>query len=269
MSAAADRPIDVSALLEQLMADDLSGPRRADLEAEMSATPAGREALVAWHRLLADAGAPPPGDLAGRVMAALPEVEPRVLRRVAEVVVEAWADPRLREALRADPRRVLAARGAPLPAELPAAVVAPSEARLPRADGLVLPLPEPSAPPVAADAARRQLAHGEFGWLWGTPWSQALDRAARPAAGAAPAAARGWRAALARLAAPIGHPWRGFAVAFVGVLALALAAVVAAPGLDGGGVSGAAVGGDGRWLIGAAVIAAVGGVLYWVARRQR
>jgi hypothetical protein len=113
------------------------------------------------------------------IMAQLPEGSLELYGRVAELVLDAWERPELREELVADPAAALERAGIELPTGTSVVVVPPDQAALPGPGRVTLPLPEADAPPTGRAEARRFLMQTDFGWLWGEPNADPA-RAPRP-----------------------------------------------------------------------------------------
>jgi len=243
-----------------VLSDDAPPRRRAEAEAALRASDAGRRMLDALATFDPPGGSDPTADevRVARIMAAVSTLDAADLRRVADAVMDAWRDPAFRETLRRDPAGALAARGVDVPPGMALRVVGPDpgEADAPSSMRLDLPLPPTGAPSIGRDAAREALAASGFGVLYGPPIP-----------------------AGHRMARAIGPMRRAFASPFVawGALAalVALALVTARGALLGGGdLSGAATGAPDAAL-GAPLAAAVlvAGMLaavalaWWLRRR--
>lgn len=243
-----------------LLSDDAPPRRRAEAEAALRTSDAGRRMLDALATYDPPGGSDPAADevRVARIMAAVSTLDAADLRRVADAVLDAWRDPAFREALRRDPAGALAARGVDVPPGMAPRVVGPDPvaADAPSATRLDLPLPPTGAPPVGRDAARAALAASGFGVLFGPP---------------PPGARR-----MAAVAAPLRRAFARPFVAWGALAAIVALALVTARGalLGGGDLSGAATGAPDAAL-GAPLAAAVliAGMLaavalaWWLRRR--
>lgn len=239
--------------LEQLMSDTTPASRRAEIEARLAGTEAGRRALARVQMLRLE----PPADdvdVETTVMARLPDGPLALYRDMAAVVVRAWADPAFREVLRRDPRATLAAEGVALPPGVAIRVVGATEAGLPGPAEVTLPLPAAAQRAIAADEAVCRLRRTPFGWIWGVPW-------------AAPAPTEAGASFADRVRAWLARP-RGVALALAGTAA-AIAIWVATRTPGAGPVSGTAAGDGalGPAAAAAVVLALVAGAAYWAHRR--
>lgn len=239
--------------LDVLMEGADNPERQAALEARLAGDPIGLRFLAAREAFRNPPEAEPPEGLVERVMAGLPPLPPEHWRGLAEALVSAWSEPDLREALRHDPRAVLAERGIALPETVAVAVVGPAEAALPSAERLTLPLPAAGRPPVPPPEARRQLGATELGWLWAAPWDRpwATEKSA-----VGPGAYRGFR-------------WSrpGLALAALAVVGIVLVVLLAGGPLAGSApMSGAALGAGLSLGFVLALAAGVALLLWWRGR---
>ena len=223
----------LDALLDECRDRSTASPRGAELERSLRASRRGRWLLEVHRGLQASEETDVPANLTNRIMDRLPGGSPALYRQIGDVVVRAWADPVLREALRRDALAALAREGIELAAGTVVEVVTVAEAELPTAERLVLPLPTAGSPAVAPADARRRLAETEFGWLWGMP--QAAPEAALGEAAAGLVAL--WHTGVDRwrraMTVPLVRRQLAFA-AVVGAAGLAVVILVADRGMPGG-----------------------------------
>lgn len=109
----------------------------------------------------------PPADLNERIMAALPQVSPRLLGRLAGVLHQAGQDPNLRRRLREQTQATLLSLHIALPPGLRIEIVSQQPAPLPTPEVLYLPLPET---PLEFEELEQRLAAMGLGALFGFWW---------------------------------------------------------------------------------------------------
>jgi anti-sigma factor RsiW len=108
-----------------------------------------------------------PADLPHRVLASLPDLSPRLLGRIADVLRRAAVDVDIRRRLRENPTATLLSMHIALPPGMRIEVVSEQPAPLPTADTLYLPLPEV---PLAIEELDQRLAAMGLGPLFGFWW---------------------------------------------------------------------------------------------------
>jgi hypothetical protein len=205
------------------------------------------------------------------VMARLPQASPLFYHDVAALVIEAWGDPTLREALRTKPQLTLAVRGFVLPPGTDVQIVPLNEATLPTAHHLFLPIAAPvgeTAPHTSEEASAR-LMDTDWRWVLAAPGaataSVTSDRAASTASAPATIEATrrtpplAWRSWLTRPA----FVWAGAAA----MLLLAWTALSdGSLAWDLGGALSATASGAPPWALITAAVAAVAALIWWNGR---
>jgi hypothetical protein len=235
---------------------DLPGenPERLGIEAQLRRHSCGSLLLDFTQRLHTAAPAAP--NVADAVRSRLPAGSPATYRRLGELVVRAWQDPTLREALRRSPAATLRQEGIALPGSVDLRVVEPDQVHLPTAKAVELPLPPASSPPTSAARALQALG--------GTPWGALvgdLPLAVHTGSGqAAQGSTRSpWLAGDGRGRPRASRAWLlpSWATAALVLVAVVLVVSRSLP-WAGAGVSGAALGGGNQGaLVGVAAAAAV------------
>lgn len=109
----------------------------------------------------------PPADLPERVVRDLPDLSPRILARLANVLRTAIDDPDLRQRLREKPQATLLSMHIALPPGMRVEVVPEQPAPLPTQEVLYLPLPEQ---PLRIEEMEQRLAAMGLGTLFGLWW---------------------------------------------------------------------------------------------------
>jgi hypothetical protein len=206
------------------------------------------------------------GEHVARIMAQLPEGSLELYGRVAELVLDAWEQPQLRDELLEDPAGALERAGIKLPDGTSVVVVPPDQAVLPAPGRVTIPLPEGDGPTRRAEA-RRILERTDFAWLWGEPGATAPPPRPRTATTSGAGTTDFLRdltrwlpggPVLPQLWVPMG--------AAMGVVIVAI--VLRLGDLPGGGIAGTA-GGDGAGRLAIVVAAGIAGaiVAWWLSRR--
>lgn len=260
--------------LEALLQDEHAGELESQSIEQLSRSERGRFALAVWRWLSGGASTTTPQvDLAADVLADLPpDGGPRTWARLAELVLEGWADPGYRAALRRDPWSALAARGLRLDASLRLEIVAPEAAGLPDGLRVQLPLPASDRPAIPVAQAMRELDGTEFAWLFGPPWARSVP-AARPAeaaptrvASTPPGAAERFRSWWASLGA---GPRLALVIGTILVCAIGLDFMQTDVSPSGNPLLGAALGGSLDWPSLVGLVAGLGLVAWalWSGRR--
>ena len=262
--------------LEALLQDTHAGEQETQSIEQLSRSEPGRSALAAWRWLSEGASSTTPlGDFSASVLADLPPAgSPRTWARLAELVLEGWADPGYRAALRRDARGALAERGLQLPEGLSLEIVAPEAASLPDGRRVYLPLPAPNRPAVTAALAMRELEDTAFAWLWGPPWARGATAPKAAATAAAPVEARSMApGGIARLRswwASLGAgPQLAFAIGAILICAIGLDVMQGDTSMGGNPLLGTAIGGDLAWPSMLGLAAGLGLVAWalWSGRR--
>jgi len=236
--------------------------------------PGAQDPIARWFRNVLTAGADQDhasGDMIQPVMARLPQASPIFYHDVASLVIEAWGDPMLREALRTKTDLTLAARGFVLPPGTDVQIVPLNEATLPTAHHLFLPIAAPvgETAPHTADEAAARLMDTDWRWVLAAPGattaSVTRERAASAwaASSSSPATRRApllaWRSWLTRPA----FVWAGAAA----MLLLAWTALSdGSLAWDLGGALSATASGAPPWALIAAAVVAVAALIWWNTR---